>query len=342
MKTLIEAFMITILLYIAVKSSFSDIRHGIISNRMMAIGLVASAVVNILYYSVWGREMIISYLINLFIAMVAGILLYALRVWAGGDTKLFIVLVSLMPAAYYHSHEVIPSLFSLALTFVSGLLFIIAESVYFSFSGEKQTQQISKISVKTVLTVFSRCIAISSYTFIANFVLYYFFPHFYYSVIVGVDMLIVLAINNIKEFKLKWVSFFVSAVWIGYSILMMFGSMSKSISIFPFFASIIVLLIRQFAAQYNYKTIPSSQIKKGMILSYSSVYSFLPYSKKFKDLPLMTTEDIKSRLTDAEADSIVRLGKKYEKFKEITIVRKEPFAIFISLGILLYLLLGVR
>ena len=142
MKALIEAFMITILLYIAVKSSFSDIRHGIISNRMMAIGLVASAVVNILYYSVWGREMIISYLINLFIAMVAGILLYALRVWAGGDTKLFIVLVSLMPAAYYHSHEVIPSLFSLALTFVSGLLFIIAESVYFSFSGEKQTQKI--------------------------------------------------------------------------------------------------------------------------------------------------------------------------------------------------------
>lgn len=342
MKTLFETLMITILLYIAVKSSFSDISHGIISNRRMAIGLSASAVVNILYYSVWGRDMIISYLTNLLIAIVASILLYALRVWAGGDTKLFIVLVSLMPASYYHSHEVIPSIFILAMSFVSVLLFIIAESVYFLLSGEKQTKQISKISVKTVLPVFSRCIAISSYTFIANYVLYYFFPHFYDSIIAGVDILIVLAINNIKEFKLKWVSFLVSAVWIGYSILMMFGHMSKSISIFPFLASIIVLLLRQFSSQYNYKTIPTSQIKKGLILSYSSVFSILPYSKKFKDLPSMTTEDIKSRLTDAEAESIIRLGQKYDKFKEITIVRKEPFAIFISLGILLYLLLGVK
>ncbi len=43
-----------------------------------------------------------------------------------------------------------------------------------------------------------------------------------------------------------------------------------------------------------------------------------------------------------DKDKLQEIVEQDEKFKEITIVRKEPFAIFISLGILLYLLLGVR
>jgi preflagellin peptidase FlaK len=54
-----------------------------------------------------------------------------------------------------------------------------------------------------------------------------------------------------------------------------------------------------------------------------------------KGLPGVSTEDLKSRLSSDEIESI-KIWAKATHTKKLTIVKKIPFAIFISIGMCLY------
>jgi preflagellin peptidase FlaK len=87
-------------------------------------------------------------------------------------------------------------------------------------------------------------------------------------------------------------------------------------------------------SEYNYKTIPTSEVKKGMILSsFSTVFMS---KSKITDLPDISHEDMRSRLTKGEADAVVRWGNSKNGLKEVQIVRKIPYAIFIFIGLITY------
>ena len=85
-----------------------------------------------------------------------------------------------------------------------------------------------------------------------------------------------------------------------------------------------------------YETVSIDQLKKGMILS--SFSSILMQSSITKGLPGISTEDLKSRLSDDEIASIKRWAKATHMNK-LTIVRKIPIAIFIAIGFAVYFLL---
>jgi len=76
---------------------------------------------------------------------------------------------------------------------------------------------------------------------------------------------------------------------------------------------------------------------QGMILSLKTVIKFS--SSGIKDLPLITTEDLRSRLTKEEVENIHRWGNSANGKSTITIVRKIPFAIFIASGVLVFLIM---
>ena len=97
--------------------------------------------------------------------------------------------------------------------------------------------------------------------------------------------------------------------------------------------------VRLISEKYNYKTIPTSEVRKGNILSAATVMSFKP--SRVQGLPTGMTEDLRSRITAEEAESIHRwknssLGKPF-----VVIVRKIPFATFISIGTIIFLLIEV-
>ena len=73
-----------------------------------------------------------------------------------------------------------------------------------------------------------------------------------------------------------------------------------------------------------------------MILS--QVSSLLMQNSRIEGLPPVSDESLDSRLTTEEAESIVRWSKTKNGLKQITIVRKIPFAVFITSGALAYLL----
>lgn len=85
-----------------------------------------------------------------------------------------------------------------------------------------------------------------------------------------------------------------------------------------------------------YERIKIADLKKGMILSMGS--SMLMQGSRVRGLPGISSEDLKSRLTETEVNSIIRWGKGKE-IDDLIIVKKIPFAIFIFLGFISYFLI---
>ena len=57
-----------------------------------------------------------------------------------------------------------------------------------------------------------------------------------------------------------------------------------------------------------------------------------------KGLPQISTEDLKSRLTSEEIESI-NIWAKATHTEKLTIIKKIPFAIFISIGFISYFII---
>ena len=97
---------------------------------------------------------------------------------------------------------------------------------------------------------------------------------------------------------------------------------------------VLVLLVCQMTIKTTiYETVEVEQLKKGMILTTFS--SMLMQTSITKGLPGVSTEDLKSRLSSDEIESI-KIWAKATHTEKLTIVKKIPFAIFISIGMCLY------
>lgn len=97
---------------------------------------------------------------------------------------------------------------------------------------------------------------------------------------------------------------------------------------------LLVMWTTWIAGKYVYESVPTEDVKAGMILSKSTVVCFAP--SRVKGLPQISYEDMRSRLTEEEAAAVRRWkDSKYGKETVVT-VRKIPFASFIAVGVLLF------
>ena len=149
------------------------------------------------------------------------------------------------------------------------------------------------------------------------------------------DLIIVLSIFSIDLFKKRWSSAIVLLI----DVILCFVNNFTIIFIDARALLLIALIIilRFVADRYNYKIIKTEDIKCGMVLSYTTVMSFS--KSRVTGLPKTTTEDIRSRISDDEVNSILRWKNSKYGSDTITIVRKIPFAIFISIGTILFIML---
>ena len=101
----------------------------------------------------------------------------------------------------------------------------------------------------------------------------------------------------------------------------------------------LLFVLRQLIARYNYKNIPISEVKPGMIPSAANVAMMAPSG--IPGLPTGTTEDLRCKLSVENIAAIKKWYTKNKNFQTVTIVRKIPFAIFISMGYCLFIFLGL-
>ena len=99
--TALSVIKLTALILCCILATISDIREGIISNKLIAIfGIVglSLAVLTICVSSAYENRL---FLLNAGSMILIAFTLYFLHIWAGGDCKLLVVIALLFPSELY-------------------------------------------------------------------------------------------------------------------------------------------------------------------------------------------------------------------------------------------------
>ncbi len=333
---LFEAMLITVLVMVCFSVTSTDIQQGRIRNKTIMIAGAAGIVLDVIYYSLFAQSYFLAFILNVGMMFCISIAFYALHIWAAGDSKLMMLLILLIPSKlYYVQNNTVTSVFLLATIFIIAYLYMLVESIVIG-AKNKDLFSISHIRLNTrkMILVYLRCVAATT---IVTVVLDLLLPEFCSNnpaLIAVIKMLVVLSFYSLEIFERPPLLAVLIAVAAAFYL---FGARATAIHIDPkiYLYIAIVFILRLIMEKYNYATIKTSAVEPGMVLSYSTVAMFEP--SRVSGLPKQTTEDIRSKITEQEAESIKRWETSKYGRSEITIVRKLPFAIFITLGTILYL-----
>lgn len=340
-----ESLLITLLLAMLVQASVSDCKNSTISNKLLA-GISGPAIaVDLIYYQAFAKPYFSGYIANSLLLVVVGVLFYSFHLWAAGDSKLLFAVSLCIPGRFYSlrgsgrciSFLIVVLIFSLA------YLYVVAESVVVGikrknlFRPDKLRidwgrQIISYLSIVSATTLFHLLLSILIEERLGEDVY----------LATAINFLLVLVLVQIRDrFSTKLLCIWAAISWI--VIVCLSAAHIVSMHFSPNLGSCMLVLAimatRWIAEKYNYQTIPTAQIKAGQILSMATVMRFS--SSRVHGLPTSTTEDLRSRLTVQEAESVRRWARSANGQPHVVIVRKIPFAIFIGLGTALFLLIEV-
>jgi hypothetical protein len=336
--TLIESALITILLCLCTVTTITDFRSGLIANKHLLMAAGPALVLNFLYYYFYTAIFLKAFVLNLIVIFLITILFYAFNIWSAGDSKLLLLVIFCLPGRIFYEGQqaLAPTLQIVILIFSIAFLYLIVESIVLGIKRRDLFKiRFGQLNMRVFVKQYLKC---TIYTFLINsiFILPY-FADFYQkntTLIMILNLLVILTVLNVEFFSnlylliVSCLVVFSITFWQDVSI---FGSGQPGI----YLLALGIILLRMIAEKYNYQVIPLANLKKGMVLAWSSITFLKP--SRVKGLPESTTEDIRSRLTQEEVESIKRWGdSKYGK-DEIVIVTKIPFAIFITLGTIAYM-----
>lgn len=334
----IEAGLIAIMMVLFVNVSISDIKLGIISNKSILAALTIGSIGDIIYYTLFARDCFFSFIVNIIAGSCISILLYALGVWGAGDTKLLMTTILLFPARLYclKNQSLASCFLMIAMIFIIAFIYLIFDTIYNGIRQKNLFQfQKNNIAVEEYLK------GILFYFFflsILNTIAYMILPDSLLTdriLMTTIHFIFVLVGLKVEE-NSGWKTVIVLGIGFVISIFLRKSSFDFSeIQWWIYPVVLILVLFRTASNKYNYISINVSELKPGMILSVGSVLNFS--KSKVKGLPKSTSEDLKSRLSLNEVESINRWAKTKNGRDTITIVRKIPFALFISVGSILFL-----
>lgn len=338
-----EGLLLLIIIVLGIIVITSDINSGVIRNRALLIAGIPGIIVNLIYLSLFVREYIVMFLINWLAVTCVAVLLYAYHFWAAGDSKLMIVLAFLIPARYYeNSMLLISGIYYIVFIFMIAYLYIIFESLVLAYKKKRFFKE--TFDKKYLKVFFYRYLISYLYLRMISLMLQYVFRDFYYTnqiFFAFLNIFIVIYIHENPKFQNKWLVMLLGlGNVLGFLYNIMNGGSVINTSILRNYGIVLLaLFLRYLVSGYNYEEIATSSVKKGMVLSYGTVASFMV--SRVKGLPQSTNEDMSSRITEEEAESIRRWENSKHGKATIIIVRKIPFAIFIVIGTVLFLAMRI-
>ncbi len=327
---LIEGIYFGVLIFLGILTSKSDLKEGHIYNKVLAGVAIIAMLLGCLYYGYFERNLAISFLANMLLLATLSLLLFFTHSFAGGDCKLAIVMGGLYPANFYvvYRHSTMTLIFSLGIAILCGYIYLLLSSLYDLL---RKKNKISKQYVSAYLSSFGKSfISATVYISTINLCVFVFGKAgiYFNSWIVRLLCIATAWLVGRSTYLKKW---YILVTVFGIDIIA--GCIVKML---PFslnpenYVLVIVLLLCQLTIRTNlYEEVAIDNLKKGMILS--TVSSIVMQNSRVRGLPSISTEDLKSRLSDTEVNSIKRWADG-NKITSITIVKKIPFAIFIFFG----------
>lgn len=336
----IDIVQLIILLLFCGYATVSDIRTGKIKNIVLIISCGILLVTTLVKFIFFDRDDFLLYLENAGILLLIGFAGYIVKLWAGGDCKVLALLAVSYPTLFYFDYNHIRLTLWLipVIAFIISFIYLLADSVV-SVIGRK-----NRIDGKQMLTTLRRYLVlyIKAFVFITawnQIYAYFVYPYLqiHPAIYFSISVVLVFVISKIKVLGNVWILIGVAAFDVAMMII------SHNFTIITYWKNYLLvfmfMILKSFLSLYNYKTISVEEVTTGMVLSRTD--TLLMQQSRVKGLPVLSDETLKSRITAEEADSVKRWGKsKYGK-QQISIVRKIPFAAFLSIGTVVYILVGV-
>ena len=332
----IDIIKIMVLLICCSMAAWSDLKEGIISNQLVVPFIIIGVLLDVITIALSPFLETKLFVINGGSLIIIAFLLYFLKVWAGGDCKLLIIVALLYPSALYWRLDSasLTLWYSLGFMFGTGFIYLIIESIILSIREKRKIfTKDAFISLNSAIKQYARTLVFMSA--LSQIYLFFIYSRFkiptpIFSVVCIVYIWILHSINLFQSNK-------VIVFFLLFDVMMTVftGNITISTMWTTYVVVVTFLIVRLYISRYNYKVIDTSDIKKGMILSRMS--SLLMQNSRVKGLPKISDESLGSRISEEEAKSIIRWSKTKKGCAQVTIIRKMPFAVFITSGILLYM-----
>lgn len=336
---MIKVILLLLVLIVCVITTITDMRTGKIPNKVIIIFGLLGIFLVVCFYAV-NTSLFYLYVINLFIVFGLGFGMFSLNIWGAGDAKLWILITFLFPYDCYKrmKFNIFPSANILVLVFSIAYVYVLGETIV--KLAMKRNGKLFHIDV-------IKNIKYSEYIYFFSLILayyrlnQYFFRQYYEQnqvLFVVIAIMILSKIQNIKIGKRNMIAFSMCNFILIFVVNIISANKFDINQIIISLCIVIISnLVRLYAAVFNYTEIPTKEVKKGMILSISTVMEF--QMSRVKGLPHTTDETTKSRITEDEVNAILRWEKSKMGKETIVVVEHMPFAIFFMLGILLYILM---
>lgn len=333
---MIDTIMIVYLLIVVSFCAYTDWKRFKIYNKILLFASIPAIVLIVFFYAQY-PELVMVFITNMISALIIGIIFFGLKIWGAGDSKLWLFINLLYPGSYYliTRFMLFPSMIVLLFIFIEAFIYVIGESIYIRLIKKDHGVEGESISIDRSLIInllFNLVVLSFTYSLLGYLLKGYFESNQVFFVLIGLAF----------SMKLGTISRNVKNIIIGlilpaYVVLLYITKQWPDWRMY--LLSLLLVFFSQcglrFADKYNYMWIPTSTVKSGMILSIISVQ--MMSVSRVKGLPHFSDETTNSRLSEEEAGAIRRWGKSKTGKDYIMIVRYIPFAIFMLIGIVSYL-----
>lgn len=334
---IIKIAMAAVFLGIAITSVYSDTKSGIISNRLIALGVLLAIFLDLIAYIFSLRDVLQVFLINFGIVTVLSLLLFFTHSFAGGDSKLAIVFALLYPADCCFLIGKFPYTLvaAICLAIFWGYIYLLVSALVSIFNGKFMItrEYVIRYLKSYILQIFLITLL---YISLLNLV------------IVGVNRYIVKVPSTVTLVLCLLLSFLIGQidilkkrpVWsaalvITVILTIVFRVFPLSINPVNYIFSFLLILCQMTIRPTLYQTININELHQGMILS--TLTSLMMQNSRMQGLPSISKEDLGSRLTEEEVNCVQEWAQN-RNIETVSIVKKIPFAIFLVLGYLSYFL----
>ena len=335
MMRVMEGISLLVMIALGGYVSVSDIKTGRIPNRVLAATAIYAVVSDLVQYGIIAADLRMLFLGNMAVLAGIALLLHFTHAWAGGDCKLLCVLGLLYPAECYFSYQeqAITLAFAVGFAFLLGYLYLVG--IYIRSLWKKEIHvslQRLKKGIFAFLTSYLRTLLYLTAIHLLYSAVGLHLPMMNTFVWLIFDLCIAWAVGSVRFLRNPVLC--LAVLWVDVALLVVLKACPLPAGMTSYILVLIAVLMKILLTEQNYQVIPTAEVKAGMILSTATTLQFL--QSRVKGLPALSTEDLRSRLTQQEAESVRRWEYSAKGKSQVCIVRKIPFAVFICLGFVFY------
>ena len=341
--TVVEWLLCTLLFFFVGVCIITDCKKSVVPNKIVVIAFFSFIILDILCYCFFAKQFFRVFLLNLALITLVSFVFYAFHIWAAGDCKLMLACAFGIPGRLYSVWPIgkATSFLIYIIIFSTAFLFLMFESAIIRIKQRQYKIAFQKINLpKWLMSYFSMVFALLCFE--GLFSLAFSKSSIDPVLSSAINFVIVLSLIQIRDkMSTTQLIFMLIGTSMSFFVMSMFGIIHTSFSVSAKNLVLVftLLLLSAFAAEYNYRTVPVDELKAGQILSAATVILFA--QSRVEGLPKSSTEDLRSRLSQENVDSIKKWSKTKSGSQYVVIVRKIPFVIFMGIGLFVFMAIGV-